>query len=171
MHSLLSFSSIKSYNHCLVKADNLRLDDESTLFLLDTGATVSLIGLNTICDDDVSNQHLLKNIIHNCIENNEVIPSRKDFKTATQENVTVYPCIKRNVTIMETEPIDFYFHIYMGNIYLPLLGNDYLDDCKYHHNIEKSIEVLAVADNVGKRFYPPNVIDFDRVLNEYYHSV
>ncbi len=171
MHLLQSFSSIKFHNHSFVNVGNLRSDDSDTLFLLDTGATVSLIGLNTICDEDEIKQKVLVEILYDHIEKNKINPARNQFKTATQEEVSVFPCVKRNVTIMGTRPISFYFHIYMGNVHLPLLGNDYLDDCKYLHDIGKSIEVLAVSDNVGKRYYPSSVIDFSIVLSDYSHAI
>ena len=69
---------------------------------------------------------------------------------------------------MGTKPITFYFHIYLGNISIPLIGFDYIDDCTYYHKAVGILEVISVADNAGKRFYPEAVLDFNKILDEYY---
>ena len=81
-------------------------------FLVDSGASISLIGLNTIADN-LSDK------------------------------------------------------IFLGDITLPLLGFDYLDDCSYHHTIGGDLLVSAVAKDIGKRFYPDNVLNFNSILDQY----
>ena len=91
--------------------------------------------------------------------------SKSSASTATEERIEMYPCKCDGVSISETKPITLYFCIYLGDIGMPLLGFDYIDDCSYHHSIGGELYISAVADDVGKRFYPDNVIDFNRILN------
>ncbi len=79
----------------------------------------------------------------------------------------MYPCRFRGASISGTKPIDLYFFLHLGNVSVPLLGFDYIDDCSYHHSIGGDFVVNAVADEVGKRFYPDSVIDFNRVLDQF----
>ena len=58
-----------------------------------------------------------------------------------------------------------------GDINNPLLGFDYSDDCYYLHHMGGNIEILGVASDAGKRFYPERVLDFDRVLDDFYYII
>ena len=51
--------------------------------------------------------------------------------------------------------------------FMPLLGFDYIDDCTYHHTMSGNFIITAVADDVGKRFYPEKVQDFNKIVEEY----
>ena len=79
----------------------------------------------------------------------------------------MYPCRFEGASISETQPIILYFCVYLGDIGMPLLGFDYIDDCSYLHRIGGYLIFNAVANNPGKRFYPEKVIDFNKVLNKY----
>lgn len=133
------------------------------LFQFDTGASVSLIGLDTVCESPESQNRLLK-ILEEEIKEQDIQKDAVSAQTVTNEEVTVYPCVCRGIRIQGTAPIDFYFHIYLGKIRLPLIGFDYIDDCMFHHNINGDTNILAVAENVGKRFYRQKVIDFNHVM-------
>ena len=50
---------------------------------------------------------------------------------------------------------------------MPLLGFDYIDDTSYHHTIAGDLIVTGVAEDIGKRFYPEKVLDFNSILEDY----
>ncbi len=79
----------------------------------------------------------------------------------------MFPCKCDGVSISGSREITLYFYFYLGNIGMPLLGFDYIDDCSYNHTISGNILVTAVAENVGKRFYPEKVLDFNHILNRF----
>ena len=83
MQSLASFSAKRIRKTYLVEVLNLRRDNEKVVFQFDTGASMSLIGLNTICDDDESHKELLKSIIVQKIEEKVVGEQREKAKTVT----------------------------------------------------------------------------------------
>ena len=85
----------------------------------------------------------------------------------TQEKVEMYPCRYQGVSVSGTNPGTFYFYIYPGNINMPLLGFDYLDDCSFHHGIGGSLIVNAIAENAGKRFYPEKLLDFNIIMEKF----
>ena len=150
---------------------NFLRDNDDFLFQFDTGASLSLIGLNSICEDDEQNKQVLKEIIINHIKKERILAHKGTLKTVTEETMEVYPCKLAGVSIMGTMPITFYFHIYLGNISIPLIGYDYIDDCTYYHKAGGRLEVISIADNVGKRFYLENVLDFNNILEEYYKKI
>ena len=171
MQSLGSFSTIKARKSYFVRVKDFRRDTEEIYFQFDTGASLSLIGLNTICDDSDTNKEILRKIILREIVKNGVDSHQDSPKTVTEEEVTVYPCMLEGVSIMGTAPITMYFYIYLGNVNMPLLGYDYVDDCSYRHSIGGNIEITAVAENVGKKYYPERILDFNAILEEYYLSI
>ena len=168
MQSLASFSTIKARKSYFVRVRNFRRDVEELFFQFDTGASLSLIGLNTICDKSEEKQEKLLKILQEEIDKNGIAAYHDNPKTVTEEEVIVYPCKMEGVSIMGTSTMCLYFYIYLGNVNMPLLGYDYVDGCSYQHSIGGNIEVLAVEDNVGKKYYPEKVIDFNRVLDGYY---
>lgn len=137
------------------------------LFLFDTGSSVSLIGLNTICGNDLGKCNILKGILENEIRKNNIVEFSEVLRTATDETVNAYPCKCDGISVSYTSPITFYFHIYLGSVSIPLLGMDYIDDSSFSHNIAGGIEIKSIASDVGKRFYPERVIDFNAVIDKY----
>ena len=168
MQSLASFSTIKARKSYYVRVKNFRRDTEELFFQFDTGAALSLIGLNTICDKSIEDQNILRNIILKEINENGIEAHQDSPKTVTEEEVIVYPCRLDGVSIMGTTAVCLYFYIFLGNVNMPLLGYDYVDDCCYRHSIGGNIEVMAIADNVGRKHYPQKIINFNKVLDEYY---
>ncbi|MBR2275212.1 MAG: hypothetical protein IJ873_04010 [Lachnospiraceae bacterium] len=137
------------------------------VFHFDTGASVSLIGLNSICGDDLERRDILARLIREEIAGAEIVPYEPQPQTVTKDTLEVYPCRCSDVSIHGTPPIDFYFHIYLGTVNMPLLGFDYIDDCCFSHSISGDIHITAIAENAGKRFYPDKVIDFNKVMDKF----
>lgn len=171
MPSLDSFSAIRAGRSYLVSVRNIRQDQEYVYFQFDTGAAMSLIGLNTICDRDAVRQQRLKDILLEEIDGNAIHPLSEAPRTVTEESVTLYPCRLDGVSIMNTREITFFFCIYLGNVNMPLLGYDYLDDCTYHHLAGGNIEVTGIKNGVGERYYSGPLIDFKLVLERYYRTL
>ena len=169
MQSVDTFSITKFDQAYAVNVGGLRPDGENALFLFDTGACVSLVGLNSLVDQNFHRR--LGELLQDEIQKNHVTPRQNMPKTVTQESLEVYPCKCDGVSIAAAAPITFYFHIYLGIIDLPILGFDYIDDCSYHHEIGGKLIVSAIAKNVGKRFYPEKVIDFNKVKERFQSQI
>lgn len=167
MEQIASVNLHKGKSAYFVYVLNLREEGSDLLFHFDTGASVSLIGLNTICEDDEERTEILKQIIENEIAEKGVKKYSESLKTATKEEIEVYPCKCDEVTLLGGNPATFYFHIYLGTVNLPLLGFDYIDDCSFHHSIQGNVHISAVSESAGKRFYTGNVIDFNSVMKKY----
>ena len=149
MQSLASFSAKRTKRSYILAVDSFRRDNRRLVFQFDTGASMSLVGLNTVCDDDEGKAILARIILEEVAANG--IEEEKEFaKTATNEEVGVYPCRLSGVSIMNTKPRDLYFHVYLGDVNLPLLGFDFTDYCDYHHRINGDIEVTAISDYAGR---------------------
>ena len=89
------------------------------------------------------------------------------MRTVTNERVEIYPCKCSDVSIEGTPKITFYFHLYLGTVSLPLLGFDYIDDCSFSHRSKGDIEVSAVSQNAGKRFYENGTLDIRAVMENF----
>jgi len=143
-------------------------DGDMMLFHVDSGASVTFLGLDSFCDPDQLDEYrLLKSIVEDEIRAEGFENLSDSASTATKEEIEMYPCKYEGVSISDTREITLYFYLYLGDIGMPLLGFDYLDDCSYHHVIGGDLMIVAVARDVGKRFYPDKVIDFNRVLSQY----
>ena len=168
MESVASFKAPKAGKAYVVNVTNLHPDGKSMLFHVDSGASVTFLGLNSFCDrEDAENYRILKSVDEAEIANGRFEGLKSAASTATDEKVEMYPCKCSGVSISETTPVTLYFCIYLGDIGMPLLGLDYIDDCSYHHSIGGELMISAVANDVGKRFYPEKVIDFNKVLEIY----
>ncbi len=167
MESIASFNLQKGNRGWFVKVKNLRGDGEISLFHFDTGASMSLVGLNTLCGDDPEDCAVLRDIIEKEIQTKGIEDYENPPKTITNEVIHVYPGKMSGVSISGTAPITFYFHIYLGMVNLPLLGFDYIDDCSLQHQIAGNMDIRAVASDVGKRFYPEKLLDFNFIMGRY----
>ena len=168
MESVHSFSASNLGKAYGVYVHDFHPDGDAMLFQVDSGASVTFLGINSFCDEsDTANYDCLKRIIMDEIAKGSFESVKNSASTATDEQVEMYPCKCSGVSVARTLPITLYFYIYLGNTPIPLLGFDYIDDCSYHHSIGGELVVNAVAPDVGKRFYPDRVIDFNEVLKRY----
>ena len=149
---------------------NLKPNGDNMVFQFDSGASISLVGLNSLCKED-SSQIAMREILLDEIGKRKINPLPENPKTVSMSELVVYPCKCEGVSIGGTHPITFYFYIYLGNISMPLLGFDYIDDCSCSHMIGGDFIVSAVAHDVGRHFYPENVVDFNRVSEGYRKQV
>ena len=163
-----SFNAIKTGKAYVVYVYDLHPDGDIMPFQVDTGASVTFLGLNSFCNPERKNDYeLLKRIIEKEIILGKFEGVKDSASTATREEVEMYPCKYKGVSISGTRPITLYFYIYLGDVSVPLLGFDYIDDCSYHHSIGGELVVNAVAEDVGKRFYPDNLMDFNRIMETF----
>lgn len=168
MEYVNSFSTTKAGKAYIVNVYNIHPDGDVMVFQVDSGASVSFMGLNSFCDPDKTDEYnILRDIVSDEIRNGHFERFKNSASTATQEEVELYPCKMDNVSISDTAPITLYFCLYLGNVSMPLLGFDYIDDCTYNHRIAGDIIFTAVAEDIGKRFYPDKVIDFNRVIDRF----
>ena len=168
MESLGSFNAVKSGKAYIVAIENLAPGDRVMTFHVDSGASVTLIGLNSFCRPDKENDHdMLRNILLNEIKHGNFEPYRTSGFTITDEEIEMYPCKFDGVSISGTKPITLYFYIYLGDISMPLLGFDYIDDTSYNHSIGGDLAFTAIRDSPGRRFYPDRVIDFNSILDSF----
>ena len=162
-----SFTLIKYGKSYLVRVSNLRPDVKSIYFQFDSGSSVTLIGLNTICDNDEERKNILKDIILEKVAQKGVSEHTITAQTVTRERITLYPCKCEGISIFNTIPKTLYFYVFLGDVNKPLLGFDYIDDCTCHHTVGGDFVILTVADDAGKRFYPEKILDFGEILEEY----
>ena len=163
-----SFSAMKAKRAYMVFVYDFHPDGTAMLFQVDTGASVTLAGLNSFCHPDKKEDYiLLKKIIEEAIEEGEFHHVKRSASTATKEEVEMYPCKYVGVSVSGTKPITLYFHIFLGDVNMPLLGFDYIDDCSLNHSVGGNLVVNAIAEHVGRRFYPEKVIDFNAILERF----
>lgn len=163
-----SFNAVKAGKAYIVEAENFAPNNRIMTFHVDSGASVTLLGLNSFCRrDKVHEYELLKKIIKEEIQQGGFAAVANSGATVTEEEIEMYPCKYDGVSIMGSKPITLYFHIFLGNIGMPLLGFDYIDGTSYHHSINGDLVFNAVAEDVGKMHYPNKVIDFNKVLNRF----
>lgn len=168
MQSLASFSASRVGRAYFIETNGFRRDGTNLVFQFDTGASMSIIGLNSICDGS-DEKECLKDILENHISAfDKTSFDNATAKTVTLEEVVAYPCVISDISMMGVRIKKLFFHVVLGDINLPLLGFDFSDDCAYHHSINGDIDILAMTDMPGSKWYKREVIDFDRVLDEYY---
>lgn len=168
MEYVSSFDASKAGKAYIVKVRNLHPDGDIMSFHVDSGSGVTLLELDTLCSPKTKNEYeLLKCIILDEISKGGFSKLKTSASTVTKEEVEMYPCKYDGVSISGTKPITLYFYIYLGDIGMPLLGFDYIDDCSYQHGIGGDLIFTAVANNLGMRFYPKRTIDFNKVLNRF----
>ena len=110
---------------------------------------------------DKFEQILKKEIVEQNVE------ARK-HKVANKQLVYSYPCVCHHVSIQDAGEIEFYFDITFDDMYLPLLGGSFIDDCAYSHAINSNINITAIKERAGESYYiGHNVLDFDKVVAEY----
>ena len=170
MESIASFSLTKGNHGYFVFVKNFRKERDEILIHFDPGAGFSMIGLNTITQND-REKEILKDIIIRRMSEESIKPYDYPVKTVTKEEVIIYPCRISDIEIGETHRDKFYFHLFLGDINNPLLGFDYSDDCYYIHRMGGDIEVIAVSDKAGEKNYPDKVLDFDKVLELFYKEI
>lgn len=170
-----SFNAIKAGKAYIIEIDNMTLDNRVITFHVDSGASVTLLGINSFCKPgDESQYALLYSIVEKEIQSGQYESNKNLGKTITYEELEMYPCKISGVSILGTKPFTLYFHIYPGKIGMPLLGFDYIDDTSYHHTIAGDLVFNAIAEQPGSRFYSGNVIDFNKILdtfNKQKHSI
>ena len=66
---------------------------DAVMFQFDTGALVSLVGLNSICGEDAGACRRLRDIVRKHIDEGKVEKFSSDLKTVTRETVEAYPCV------------------------------------------------------------------------------
>lgn len=168
MEYVSSFNATKAGKAYIAKVRNLHPDGDIMLFHVDSGSGVTLLGLDTLCSpSNISEYASLKKIIEDEIQAGDFDKIKSSASTVTKEEIEMFPCKFEGVSVSGTKPITLYFYIYLGDIGMPLLGFDYIDDCSYQHSIKGNLIFTAVADEPGKRFYPEKVMDFNKILNKY----
>lgn len=171
MEYVNSFNAIKSNKAYLVKVKNLHPDNDSMTFHIDSGASVTFLGIDSFCSPKKKDEYdLLYGIVEKEINRGGFEKYKTSAQTVTKEEIDAYPCKYDGVSVSGTKPITLYFCIYLGDIGIPLLGFDYIDDCSYQHGIGGDLIFTAVAEKPGKRFYPEKLIDFNKVLKEFSES-
>ena len=168
MEYVNSFSANKAGKAFVVSVDGIHPDGKTLVFHVDSGASVTFLGLDSFCSPSKKDDYkLLKDLIVAEIEDGGFEKVKKSASTATNEEVEMYPCKIDRVVISDTREITLYFYIYLGLAGMPLLGFDYIDDCSFQHRIDGDLIFVAFADNPGKRFYPEKVIDFTKIISQY----
>ena len=72
---------------------------------------------------------------------------------------------------MQTASMDLYFYLSLNTINIPLLGNDFLEGCNYHHNPNGQIDITSISRTNQMEFYPDHIIEFDKALHKYYSMI
>ncbi len=168
MDLIASFSAHKVRTSHFLTLDGIT-EDGVLHFLFDTGAAVSLIGINSLFQDDENDKkELFKKIVESEIELQHVIPRSQDLKTVTKQSVKTYPCVSHGISIEGTRAMDFYFDLSLEDISIPLLGSAFTDDCAYNHAMNGQLIISAMKDNPGSEYYDAcNVLDFDSVMTRF----
>ena len=164
MQSAYSISAYKGNDAYFVEVDGISIHKRELFFQVDSGASRSLVGLNSVCGNDHKAFDKLKHLLEEIVKTGRY--ESKIMRTVTKEKVEVYPCVMRDVTIMDSRPLEFYFYIYPGIIHLPLLGFDFIDDCSFSHTIAGDVSIMSMANDPGKRFYPDKVLDLGNLINK-----
>lgn len=164
MASIASFEIPVNGSKFIVDVNNLFGNGDIIPFCFDTGANVSVIGLNTVCGDDPEQQNKLKSIILKQIQREKIQPY--EAKSVALESMLLYPCSSRDVSVAGIRGGNFYFHIYLGNVGIALLGFDYINRCRFTHEIGKSIYVTAIED-MKYSLYQGKVLDFNEVIRQF----
>ena len=172
MDLIASFSAHKVRTSHFLTVDGIT-DDGVLHFLFDTGAAVSLIGINSLFQDDEKDKiETFRRIVESEIESQNVIPRSNDLKTVTKQNVTTYPCVSHGISIEGTKQMDFFFDLSLEDISIPLLGSTFTDDCAYNHTINGILMITGMKDKAGSEYYNGyNVLDFDVVMRKYSSQV
>ena len=172
MDLIASFSSkkINISNFFVIKG---LLGDISPLFLFDTGAACSVVGVNSFFSKDEnglysSNKETFEKILNDEISIQNIRPRDDDLKTANGQRIKAYPCICHDVMIQGITLNSFYFDISFEEVNIPLLGCSFSDDCAYSHSINGHIDISGMKSNPGEDFYKKNsLINFDIVRSRY----
>ncbi len=168
MDLIASFNALKVRTSHFLTVDGI-LKDGVLHFLFDTGAAVSLIGLNCLFPEDEHRKiTLLESIVKDELSSQQVVPRPDPYKTANNQNVTTFPCVSHGVSIEGAKAIDFYYDFSFDDVSLPLLGTTFSEDCAYHHTIGGMLTVTGIKENPGLSIYQGiNVLDFDIVIKQF----
>lgn len=168
MDLVASFSSqrVNTFNFFFVRGI---FGDNNLLFLFDTGAACSVVGINSFFREGretIEKRKTLEELLKDEIKNKDVLP--RNLKAANNQSVTTYPCICRSVSIENTSERDFYFDISFEDISIPLLGSSFIDDCAYNHAINGNINITGIKEKAGSGYYDEcTLIEFDEIARKY----
>lgn len=168
MDFIASFNAHKVRTSFFLTVDGI-LKEGILYFLFDTGAVCSLIGLNSLFPDDaVEKKYIFKKIIEEELHSQHVEPRLESLRTANNQVVTTYPCLKKGVSIEGTANRDFYFDFSFSDISLPLLGTSFSDDCAYNHAVNGSLNITSLKQQAGAGYYTSqNILNFDKVVERF----
>lgn len=165
-----SFSGKRMGSHHYFSIRGL-LGSTSTLFLFDTGATYTTIGVNNFFEGDngfESEIQMLTDLLKNVIIAENILPRAESIKTANNQIITTYPCICHNVSIEGVKSINFYFDISLQDFHLPLPGTSFSDDCSYNHTINGTLNITRMKESAGSRFYSDRrLLNFNNVVEKF----
>lgn len=167
MDLIASFNAHKVRTSHFLTVDGI-LKDGVLHFLFDTGAVVSLIGLNSFfTDDEYALKQSFEKIICDEIASQGISARSESYKTATNQIVTTYPCVSHGVSIEGSTPRDFYFDFSFSDVSLPLLGSAFTDDCAYSHTIGGNLTISGMKDIPAFEYYKDySVLEFDEVIKK-----
>ena len=164
MDLIASFNAHKIQTSFFLTVDGI-LKEGVLYFLFDTGAVCSLIGLNSLFpDDETARKDAFTRIIKDELVAQHVSSRPESLRTANNQEVTTYPCLKRGVSIEGTAKRDFYFDFSFDEVSLPLLGTSFSDDCAYSHAINGNINITGIKEQAGAEYYKGlNILEFDDI--------
>ena len=173
MDLIASFHSHKIKKFHFFSINGLLPEKENLFFLFDTGAVCPVLGINSFFDKDNNPNYLeekafLEKIVREELSIQYINPRPSPLKAANNQEVHTYPCMCKNVSISNTNEMDFYFDISFEEISIPLLGSSFIDDCSYTHSMGSSLNITGIREKAGSDFYTGiNILDFNKVIERF----
>ena len=105
----------------------------------DTGAGVTVISASVFCDN--WSEDMAKKLETFCKERGCHI---EEFNSASGHVIKGYPVVVRDIVIDATRFQEFhYFFIVNGTRVVALLGDDFIENCRYHHEPHGDIQITG----------------------------
>lgn len=125
----------------------------------DTGSSVTVISASVLYEEwDESNTKLLEEL---CAEKG---CEPKEFKSASGHKIRGYPVIAQNVSVGENIfPFFKYYFIVGGRKEMSLIGDDFIDNCRYYHDPHGDINISAF-DFDSYEIMPNGFLQSDELL-------
>lgn len=134
-----------------IEIKKIAKDFQRIKFKFDTGATNTIITVNSLFTDSVLAAKVIL-YLKKCRDEKKYLFN--DFKSASGNNMSGVLCSIDNFTLTGLEPFKFYFYLIFSTAHQKaLLGVDFIECCDFHCKVRRNIEIENFHDSIFRNVW------------------